>query len=111
MVCPKCGKGLPNEANFCYTCGSQVTQDVVSEGVAVKTPSKVIITTKKKKWIASLLCLFLGGVGAHRFYVGKVGTGVLYLFTLGLCGFGAVVDLIGILAGNFKDKLGQPLAE
>ncbi len=51
----------------------------------------------KNKWVAFLLCLFLGVLGAHKFYEGKAGMGILYLFTAGLCGIGALVDLISIL--------------
>lgn len=63
----------------------------------------------KSKGTAALLCFFFGGLGAHRFYVGKVGTGILYLFTLGLFGIGAIVDFILILMGSFKDNNGNPL--
>lgn len=49
------------------------------------------------KWTAFFLCLFLGVIGAHRFYEGKIGTGILYLCTFGLCGVGALIDLIIIL--------------
>lgn len=64
----------------------------------------------EKDWlVALLLCLFLGGVGGHRFYVGKVGTGILYLFTAGVFGIGVLVDLIKIITGKFTDKDGNPI--
>ena len=44
-----------------------------------------------------ILCLFLGGLGAHRFYRRKIGTGILYLFTFGLFGIGTLVDFISII--------------
>ena len=52
---------------------------------------------EKNKWVALLLCLFLGIVGGHKFYEGKIGMGILYIFTLGLAGIGVLVDLIVLL--------------
>lgn len=49
------------------------------------------------KVVSVLLCLFLGGVGAHKFYEGKIGMGVLYILTAGLFGIGSLVDFIVIL--------------
>lgn len=63
----------------------------------------------KSRLVALLLCLFLGGLGGHRFYAGKIGWGVLYLFTGGLCGIGALVDLIMIITGGFTDQNGLPI--
>lgn len=63
----------------------------------------------KKKWTAFLLCLFLGWLGAHRFYTGKIITGILYLLTWGLFGIGILLDLVLILMGAYRDKTGYPL--
>ena len=64
----------------------------------------------KSKITALILCIFLGGLGIHRFYVGKIGTGILYLLTGGLFGIGWIVDIIMIAVGSFKDKSGAALA-
>lgn len=60
---------------------------------------------------ALLLCFFLGVFGAHRFYVGKIGTGVLELLTLGGFGIWWLVDMILILTGTFRDGDGQKITE
>ena len=63
-----------------------------------------------KNWLATLLlCFFLGGIGVHRFYVGKVGTGILQLITLGGCGIWTLIDLIMIITGSFTDKDGNKI--
>lgn len=63
----------------------------------------------KSKLAAALLCFFFGFLGVHRFYVGKVGTGIIWLLTAGLCGVGVLIDLIVIIIGGFRDKANMPL--
>lgn len=58
----------------------------------------------KSRLAATLLCFFLGVLGIHRFYVGKIGTGIVWLLTGGIFGIGALIDFIMILVGAFKDK-------
>lgn len=74
----------------------------------------------EKSWVATLLlCVFLGSFGAHRFYVGKIGTGIamfLIMLLLGwlgigllICGIWSLIDLIMICIGSFKTKEGLDL--
>lgn len=64
------------------------------------------VISTKSKGTAAVLCFFFGCLGIHRFYVGKIGTGILWLLTLGFLGVGALIDFIMILCGSFKDKDG-----
>lgn len=58
---------------------------------------------------AILLCYFLGVLGIHRFYVGKIGTGILMIVTLGGFGIWIIVDMVLIATGSFRDKQGLPI--
>jgi len=65
----------------------------------------------QKSWlVALLLCFFVGVLGVHRFYVGKFGTGILQLLTVGGFGLWVLVDFIMIIIGKFSDKRGMTLA-
>lgn len=66
--------------------------------------------SSKSRLVALLLCIFLGGIGVHRFYVGKVGTGIIWLLTGGCVGIGWIVDIIMIIAGSFQDKVGMTVS-
>ena len=66
--------------------------------------------SEKKRLIAFLLCFFLGCLGIHRFYVGKIGTGILQIVTIGgFFGIWVLIDFIMIILGKFSDKEGKIL--
>ena len=65
----------------------------------------------KSKMVALLLCIFLGGLGIHRFYVGKIGTGIIWLLTGGCFGIGYILDIVMIATGKFTDKAANALTD
>lgn len=65
--------------------------------------------SEKSRLVTFLMCLYFGIFGGHRFYVGKNGTGIVWLLTLGVFGIGLLVDLITILTGNFYDRSGKQI--
>lgn len=95
-----------NENKFCKSCGKPIENDFeVCPYCGAKTDNKII--SEKSGLACLLLLLFLGWLGAHRFYVGKIGTAILYIITFGGVGIWALIDLISIILGNFKDAEGK----
>ncbi len=126
MRCTRCGRENPLGAAFCNGCGAPLPQaqpqsntPPIYNAQPVYNPQPAYNVhpvypypiSHLNRWIAFLLCFFLGVLGVHRFYVNKVGTGVLYLLTAGLFGIGWLVDLIMIACGSFTDAAGLPLKE
>ena len=72
---------------------------------------RTVGASEKEILPAFLLCFFLGVFGAHRFYAGKIGTGILQLLTFGGLGIWWLADLILILTGNFRDGDGRKMTE
>ena len=100
--CKYCGEKIPSDAVVCVKCGKQVEMVKESSQININnmpTYSNTVKSYKKEinKTIALLLCIFLGFFGIHKFYEGKVGMGILYLFTFGLFGIGWIVDILVIL--------------
>ncbi len=109
--CKHCGQQIPQDAVLCTHCGRQVEE---LAGGQASQPQVVInnsnsnsnvnafiapgaLKKEKNKWVALLLCLFLGFIGAHKFYEGKMGMGILYLFTAGLFFLGVLIDFLVLL--------------
>ncbi|MBR4703280.1 MAG: NINE protein [Oscillospiraceae bacterium] len=109
-ICPHCGTRYHTSA--CPTCGYLPLRDR-APAEEVRVVERVLETypaaSPKSRLAALLLVLFLGILGIHRFYVGKVGTGILYFFTAGFFGIGWLIDLILIVCGVFRDRRGLPL--
>lgn len=107
MYCNKCGKEINDDALICPNCGC-ATINYVRDQARAEAQTQVQGTLKKRS-TALILCIFLGGLGVHRFYVGKIGTGLLWLFTLGFWGIGTIVDFCLIYDDKFTDAGGREL--
>ena len=107
MYCSACGATAEQSASFCPKCGAPLHGPQASTVNVVH--SYALPISSKSRLVALLLAFFLGGLGIHRFYVGKVGTGILWLLTCGMFGIGWLVDFIVIACGSFRDSYGLPL--
>lgn len=112
MFCKHCGAQMEDTTLYCPSCGKSPVESTIPQSDApafIKSNTNGTQTTYKNKWATFFLCLFLGEFGIHRFYTGKIGTGILWLLTLGIFGIGVLVDLIMLLTGSFKDSNGNDL--
>lgn len=106
--CKHCGQQIPAAAVFCAHCGCQVETiqqtaqpSIVINNANTNTNRNTNVVggrggKRLSKWTSFFLCLFLGVFGAHKFYEGKTGMGIVYLFTFGLFGIGWFIDLIAL---------------
>jgi len=97
--CKHCGKIIDIEAIICVYCGKQVEVLTV-----INQPQPIIQNNssgrrqkEKNKWVVLILCILFGWFGIHRFYEGKIITGIIWLFTFGLFGIGWFIDFLIIV--------------
>jgi len=93
--CHACGSQTNPQAEICMKCGARLAKAIAEE------------ISPKSRLATSLLAWFLGEFGAHRFYLGKIGTAIAMLFTLGGLGIWALIDFIFAVSGRMKDKEGR----
>jgi TM2 domain-containing membrane protein YozV len=92
--CSKCGAENVADVNFCGKCGNSLSSGPV----------------QTKPWFTTfMLCWILGGFGVHRFYVGKVGSGIAQLLTFGGLGIWWFIDWIMLIVNSFTDKAGNKI--
>lgn len=101
--CAQCGNHLDVGSQFCMKCGAKV------DSGSYNTSQVSTSSSAKSAGLTFFLCLFFGMLGLHRFYVGKIGTGILMLITGGGFGIWALIDLIFIVNNKFDDKHGNLL--
>ncbi len=111
--CIYCGEIISKQSVYCPKCGKK--QEENSNGAfhykGEGFDNSNTAYSEKSGFIALLLCClgFAGVSGIHRFYAGKIATGIVWLLTLGVFGFGTIVDIILIVTSNFKDSKGNTL--
>lgn len=104
MYCSNCGAYVNDNAVVCVRCGCAINRPGTQKAC---DPNK-----SNKDWLVCLLlCVLLGYLGVHRFYVGKIGTGIAQILTCGGCGIWTIIDLVMIITGKFTDEDGKIIKE
>lgn len=126
MICSKCNFFNDLNATVCAKCGNKLIEisevktlennevieikpTIVKNEVDDKPSVKKDEISRKKWGVTLILCILLGIIGFHRFYVGKAGTAILMLLTLGGFGIWVLVDFISILINQFTDEEGRKI--
>ena len=128
--CQNCGAPLTPDGKFCESCGTPIEQPQAppaytqpqqpvyaqpppvyaqpQRNVNINNPNLAV--SPKSQGILIILWFFGGYFGLHHFYAGNIGMGLLYFCTVGLFGFGWIIDFCSIIGGTFRDGLGRPIS-
>ena len=126
--CPNCGQEVAYGSQYCAACGTQLTwqsqqqpppqqpyqqpyQQQYQQGPMQRFPGQYTnrSVSPKSRLAVTLLAFFLGVLGVHNFYLGKILFGVLQLLTAGGFGIWALIDFVMALCGVMKDRDGLPI--
>ena len=107
--CPNCGVQIGSRYTQCPNCGAQQAPMNTPYNTYNNNYNRQQSQNSERWLIALLLCWFLGYFGAHRFYTGSIGIGLIQLFTLGGCGIWWIIDFILIIANQYRDSNGYLL--
>ena len=109
VMCVACGVPPKAGNKFCYNCKAPTDPNAK---ICMKCGVPLGADAEGKDWLTTLLlCIFLGGLGIHRFYTGHTGIAIAQLFTAGGCGIWTLIDLIKIATDNFTDVNGNKLVK
>ena len=111
MYCKYCGHEIENNASFCPFCGKKLSNEnnMSNDLKNIVYPKDNGNVSSKSRLVTLLLCFFLGGIGIHAFYVGKIGAGVLMLLFCwtGIPALIALINFIMILCGTYTESEGK----
>jgi TM2 domain-containing membrane protein YozV len=113
LFCPQCGARMLSAERFCGNCGWDAERPEEApppnrpRREPPPTPRRTGPPSDYNRLTTFLLCLLLGYFGVHRFYVGRVGSGILWLLTGGVLAVGWIYDLVMIATGEFVDQDGK----
>lgn len=111
IFCSTCGEKIAKTAISCPHCGAPVAQNQQQQQIVINNSNSNVNTNQnvsqhfygvggkkpKNKWTALILCVLLGWMGAHKFYEGRIGMGILYVLTIGFFFIGWAIDVIALL--------------
>ena len=115
LYCPHCGTKMLSTDRYCGGCGwdaehpdeEPAKKEQTGRREPAPTPRKTAPPSDFNRLTTFLLCLLLGFLGVHRFYVGRAGSGLVWLLTLGVFSVGWIYDLVMIATGEFLDEQGK----
>jgi TM2 domain-containing membrane protein YozV/DNA-directed RNA polymerase subunit RPC12/RpoP len=110
IYCHSCGSKISKDANFCPRCSAKINLGSSETASSYNTNESYSKSVSDEWLLVLLLACFLGTFGVHRFYVGKIGTGILMLLTGGGCGIWTIYDIIIITIGQFSNSNGKNIS-